>query len=100
MTQVIEGIEYYTGAEVAALLGVKKETLYAYVSRGVLKSYRQRVGRHRLYRRDEVDRLRAVRGAAAQPAPGAPAAPDTPEPGQSGAASEGLPDVADWIGDH
>jgi citrate synthase len=54
---VIEGEEYLTGAEAAALLGVKRETLYAYVSRGTLKSYRQGIKRQRLYRRSELDAL-------------------------------------------
>jgi citrate synthase len=51
----------------AALLGVKVQTLYAYASRGLLKSRRQDQGRARLYRREDLDRvrLRAV-GPAAQ----------------------------------
>ena len=54
---VIDGEEYLTGDEAAALLGVKRETLYAYVSRGILKSYRQGMKRQRLYRRAEVEAL-------------------------------------------
>ena len=54
---VIDGEEYLTGDEAAALLGVKRETLYAYVSRGILKSYRQGIKRQRLYRRAEVAAL-------------------------------------------
>ena len=54
---VIGGEEYLTGDEAAALLGVKRETLYAYVSRGTLKSYRQGIKRQRLYRRSEIDAL-------------------------------------------
>ena len=54
---VIEGDEYLTGDEAAGLLGVKRETLYAYVSRGMLKSYRQGIKRQRLYRRAEVEAL-------------------------------------------
>ncbi len=54
---VIDGEEYLTGDEAAGLLGVKRETLYAYVSRGMLKSYRQGIKRQRLYRRDEVEAL-------------------------------------------
>ena len=37
----IEEEAYLTAPEVCALLGVKPQTLYAYVSRGVLHSYRQ-----------------------------------------------------------
>jgi citrate synthase len=54
---VIDGDEYLTGDEAAGLLGVKRETLYAYVSRGMLKSYRQGIKRQRLYRRAEVEAL-------------------------------------------
>jgi excisionase family DNA binding protein len=61
MTQVIAGVDYLDVDEAAALLGVKKATLYAYVSRGVLRSYKQGVGRKRLYLRAEVEALRAVR---------------------------------------
>jgi excisionase family DNA binding protein len=57
---VIEGEEYLTGDEAAGLLGVKRETLYAYVSRGLLKSYRQGIKRQRLYRRAEIDDLRRL----------------------------------------
>jgi len=54
---VIDGDEYLTGDEAAGLLGVKRETLYAYVSRGMLKSYRQGIKRQRLYRRAEIEGL-------------------------------------------
>lgn len=60
--------EYLTGEEAARRLGVKRATLYAYVSRGVLKSYRQGIKRQRLYRRADVeDLLRLSPGAAAEP---------------------------------
>jgi len=72
--------EYLTGEEAARRLGVKRATLYAYVSRGVLKSYRQGIKRQRLYRRADVeDLLRLSPGAAAEPEAtahrGAPAEP-------------------------
>jgi citrate synthase len=54
---VLGGEEYLTGDEAAALLGVKRETLYAYVSRGLLRSYRQGIKRQRLYRRTEIEAL-------------------------------------------
>ena len=54
---MIDGEEYLTGDEAAGLLGVKRETLYAYVSRGMLKSYRQGIKRQRLYRRAEIEAL-------------------------------------------
>jgi len=66
---VIDGDEYLTGDEAAGLLGVKRETLYAYVSRGMLKSYRQGIKRQRLYRRAEIEALvRLAPSIAAEPA--------------------------------
>ena len=49
-----------TAAEAADQLGVKLGTLYAYVSRGWLKSYRRKVGRQALYRRADIEALRGV----------------------------------------
>jgi citrate synthase len=53
----LEGEDFYTVEEACAVLGIKPATLYAYVSRGRLRSYRQGMRRQRLYRRAEVDRL-------------------------------------------
>ena len=53
----VNGEEYLTVKEASRLLGVKPATLYAYVSRGILRSYRQGIKRQRLYRRVEVDGL-------------------------------------------
>ena len=57
---LIEGEEYLTVDEAARLMGVKPATLYAYVSRGILRSYRQGIRRQRLYRRAEVEQLTRV----------------------------------------
>lgn len=57
---VLEGYEFLTVEEAAGLLGIKPATLYAYVSRGVLKSYRQGIKRQRLYRRADVEALLRV----------------------------------------
>jgi len=54
---VLGGEEYLSGEEAARLLGVKRATLYAYVSRGVLRSYRQGIKRERLYRRLDIEEL-------------------------------------------
>jgi excisionase family DNA binding protein len=70
---VIGGEEYLTVDEAAERLAVKPATLYAYVSRGVLRSYRQGMQRQRLYRRVDVDGLRRL-----QPSTGAPVIPDIP----------------------
>ena len=45
-------------ADAAALLGVKRPTLYAYASRGLVRSV-SRGGRDRVYRRQDLERLRA-----------------------------------------
>src|SRR5687767_14969792 len=77
----IDGEIYLAADEVVALLGIKRATLYAYVSRGVLQSYRKGIGRERLYRRDEVEALLAVRADAPSPRQLAePRAPYAPEP--------------------
>jgi citrate synthase len=49
--------EYYTAEEACEVLGVKLATLYSYVNRGLLTSYRQNIRRQRLYRRTAVDAL-------------------------------------------
>jgi len=78
---VIGSEEYLTGEEAARLLGIKRATLYAYVSRGLLRSYRQGIKRQRLYRRIDIDGLlrlspgaRGLAEGAYRPASRAPAA--------------------------
>lgn len=75
----IQGEEYLNAAEASDRLGIKLATLYAYVSRGVLKSYRQGIKRERLYRRRDVDRVLRL------------------HPTRGG---HPLPHAADWVGDH
>ncbi|HYT26129.1 MAG TPA: citrate/2-methylcitrate synthase, partial [Actinomycetota bacterium] len=60
------GGERLTSAEASARLGVKPETLYAYVSRGLLRSERAANGRTSSFDRDEVERL-ARRGRRREP---------------------------------
>ncbi len=63
MPLTVDGQEFYTMREVCAVLGIKPATLYAYVSRGLLASYRQGNKRQRLYHKNEVDgMLTLVRG--------------------------------------
>ena len=66
-----DGETYVTAPEAARLLGVKLATLYAYVSRGVIRSYRQGMKRQRLYRRADLEAMRRVvpAGSAGVPAP-------------------------------
>jgi len=85
----LNGEQYLTGEEAAALLGIKRETLYAYVSRGFLKSYRQGIKRQRLYRRAEVEdllRLSASSGEGSERAP-------------VGVSPEDIPLAESWIRD-
>ena len=53
---------YLTARETAERLGIKRDTLYAYVSRGLLRSQPIPGRRERGYRAEEVERLRAGRG--------------------------------------
>ncbi len=49
---------FLTAAEASEVLGVKLETIYAYVSRGLIRSERIAAGRRRRYRRADVMRLK------------------------------------------
>ena len=69
---VLDGDEFLTVEEAATRLGIKPASLYAYVSRGVIRSYRQGIKRQRLYRRAEVEALLRV-------APAGGAAPSPPD---------------------
>jgi citrate synthase len=60
MPVMVDGVEYLTADEAAAQLGVKRATLYAYASRGRLRSYRRGTGRSRLYRADEIRSLTRI----------------------------------------
>lgn len=56
----IAGEQYYSAEEACSVLGVKLATLYSYVNRGVITSYRQNIRRQRLYRKSEIDALLEV----------------------------------------
>ncbi|HEY3110499.1 MAG TPA: helix-turn-helix domain-containing protein [Chloroflexota bacterium] len=56
--------DYVSAIEAAGILGVKPATLYAYVSRGLVRSYRRGLKRARLYRRSELEELVRVRPSA------------------------------------
>jgi excisionase family DNA binding protein len=57
----LNGENYLDGIEASHLLGVKLSTLYTYVSRGVLKSYKQGIKRQRLYKQAEIESLLQLR---------------------------------------
>jgi citrate synthase len=56
---VDQGREWISTNEATQLLGVKRETLYAYASRGLVRSAAGASRRARVYSREDVDRLRA-----------------------------------------
>ena len=60
----LNGETYLDGNEACSLLGIKAATLYSYVSRGVLRSYRQGIKRRRLYKRSELEALLQLRPSA------------------------------------
>jgi excisionase family DNA binding protein len=66
--------DYMTAEEAADALGVKVQTLYVYVSRGLISSYREGIRRRRLYKASDVARL--ARLAPARPRPRPPLAED------------------------
>ena len=57
-----------TAEEASKKLGVKPATLYAYVSRGLLRSFRGTEPRTRFYRREEVEALKEKRAQRGDPA--------------------------------
>lgn len=59
MTQATEPTDTLSTREAAAYLGIKPETLYAYVSRGLVKGLPGPRGRGRRYRRADLEPLRA-----------------------------------------
>ena len=63
----VEGDVYLTSAEAAEVLGVKPSTLYAYVSRNVLPSYRQGIRRERLYKQSDIQRLLRIQPSVSEP---------------------------------
>lgn len=52
------GSDYLTRAEALEILGIKPQTLYAYVSRGLIHSVPQPDGRSSFYLREDVERIR------------------------------------------
>jgi hypothetical protein len=57
----LNGENYLDGQEASSLLGIKLSTLYTYVSRGIVKSYKQGIKRQRLYKQAELEALLRLR---------------------------------------
>jgi citrate synthase len=84
----LNGENYLDGVEASHLLGVKLSTLYTYVSRGILKSYKQGIKRQRLYKQTEIEALLQLR-------PSTDMVPTSvPEQEES---SYRLPHAEDWV---
>ncbi|CAM5190136.1 hypothetical protein CDEF62S_03871 [Castellaniella defragrans] len=61
-TKTVEGNpheDYVTRAEAISLLGIKADTLYSYVSRGLIRRLRHPGNRHSLYSREDIERVHA-----------------------------------------
>ncbi len=97
----LEGEKYLDGDEASSMLGVKLATLYAYVSRGILRSYKQGIKRQRLYKQSELQSLLRLR-------PGdTPSPAANPRPGEGDEESKGserptikpgdIPLAEDWV---
>ncbi|HLX59578.1 MAG TPA: helix-turn-helix domain-containing protein [Ktedonobacteraceae bacterium] len=92
----LEGEKYLDGDEASSLLGVKMSTLYAYVSRGILRSYKQGIKRQRLYKQSELEGLLRLR-------PGdAPSPVNIAKPGEEDTAPAKkkppeIPLAEDWV---
>jgi citrate synthase len=88
----LNGEKYLDGDEASNFLGVKLSTLYAYVSRGVLKSYKQGIKRQRLYKQAELEALLQLRPSDAPPLVVPSTQPDnTPETHLD------LPHAEEWV---
>jgi excisionase family DNA binding protein len=102
----IDGDVYLDVREASERLGVKPETLYAYVSRGLIKSYRQGVRRRRLYLAHEIELLLALQPSKSDTTPESSVAATATEPSEpreastpprSAAAADGeLPAADSW----
>ncbi len=101
----IDGASYLDVQEAAVRLGVKPETLYAYVSRGMLRSYKQGIRRRRLYLQSEIEALLTLRPPEAEPAGREAGQEPLPSAGESSSPvapppvapqTEALPHADEW----
>lgn len=88
----LNGETYLNGNEACHLLGIKVSTLYTYVSRGVLRSYKQGIKRQRLYKRAELEALLQLR-------PGSDPASSTGSSRSVHTGEDGpdIPHAEDWV---
>src|SRR5437773_9247719 len=91
----LNGETYLDGSEACNLLGIKVSTLYTYVSRGILKSYKQGIKRQRLYKQAELESLLRLQ-------PGDTPSPistkqSTEETSESSKGHTEIPLAEDWV---
>ncbi|GHO44619.1 helix-turn-helix domain-containing protein [Ktedonospora formicarum] len=91
----LNGENYLNGKEASHFLGVKLSTLYTYVSRGLLRSYRQGIKRQRLYKQVELEALLQLRPSNINPEPESEDNLSTPSP-RTGRGDD-LPHAEDWV---
>ncbi len=93
--KILNGEDYLDGDEACRMLGIKLATLYAYVSRGIIKSYKQGIKRQRLYKRSELEALLVLRPGD-MPDPVNEFSPNPP-PKKSKKGQTEIPAAEDWI---
>jgi citrate synthase len=92
----LDGEKYLDGDEASNLLGVKMSTLYTYVSRGILRSYKQGIKRQRLYKQAELESLLRLRPSDS-PSPISTTRQSTPETSESIKGRTEIPLAEDWV---
>ena len=55
----INDVEYVSSVQAMSILGVRRETLYTYVSRGLIKAMRPTGTKAKLYRKTDVEKLKS-----------------------------------------
>jgi len=92
----LDGEKYLDGDEASNLLGIKMSTLYTYVSRGILRSYKQGIKRQRLYKQAELESLLRLRPSDTPP-PIFTTRQSTPETSESIKGRTEIPLAEDWV---
>ena len=88
--------DFVSAQKACELLGVKPATLYAYVSRGILHSYKQGIKRQRLYKQSELEALLRLRpGDTPSPATTTQTAQD--DKSRSNKGQDAIPLAEDWV---
>jgi DNA-binding transcriptional MerR regulator len=100
----LNGEHYLDGHEASTLLGIKLSTLYTYVSRGVLKSYKQGIKRKRLYKLAELESLLFLHASRDSLAEASEASASSPSSGPSSTPGSirqtiELPYAEEWVPD-